>query len=191
MKKILCLLLAAFLLAGCQSADEGAEIPAGTTVAPAETATVPTETAVQEETTVPMLPLNPIITPTQPGDRLDFANPGKVRIAYTGDRRYVRYITSVDQLPTEEALKGYDTAFFENNALVIVVETVTSGSMQLELEGIYLNGDTATVTLKRSMPGDVGTTDMATWLLWAEVSREWDYNWTLETGNKQPKTEMY
>lgn len=185
MKKIIALLLAALLLAGCQPASAGTDTPAGTTTM------AHTETYAEEETTVPILPLKPIIPPTQPGDSLDFSNPGKARIAYTGKRSYVKYITSADQLPNEEALKGYDAEFFENNALLIVVETVSSGSVKLELEGIYLNGDTATVTLKRSMPGDFGTADMATWLLWAEVSREWDYTWVLETGNKQPQGEMY
>lgn len=185
MKKTICLLLAALLLlTGCQAS-------AGSTDAPTETTMAPTETVHQEETTVPILPLNPIISPTQPGDSLAFSNPGKARIAYTGNRSYVRYVTSVEELPGEEALKGYDAEFFENKALLIVVETVSSGSTQLELGGIYLNGDTATVTLKRSMPGDFGTADMATWLLWAEVSREWDYHWVLETGNKQPQGEMY
>lgn len=185
MKKKLALLLAALLLlTGCQPGGEPSE-PVNTTVAPEAT------TEAEEETTMPVLPtINPGFE-TEPRDSITFENPGKVRLTYTGNRSFVKYVTSVEELPNEEALKDYDEAFFETRALVIIVETVNSGSVQLEIGGIYLDGDTAGVSLKRSMPGQVGTADMATWLLWAEVSRELDYNWTLEGGSSLPAGEKY
>ena len=164
MKKIFCLILAVFLLAGCQPSDVGIDTPNETTAAP-------TETVPQEEISLPTLPLTPVIDPILPGDRLAFSNPGKARLAYTGHRSYVKYVTSVDQLPNEEALKGYDAEFFENHALVILVETVSSGSVRLDIDAICLDGDTASVKVKRTMQGDVGTADMATWMLWAQVEK--------------------
>ena len=185
MKKKIALFLAAFLLlTGCQPGGEPTE-PVDTTVAPEVT------TEAEEETTMPVLPtINPGFV-TEPRDSIAFENPGKARITYTGNRSYVKYITSVDQLPKDEALKGYDEEFFETHALLVIVETVNSGSTQLEIGDIRLQGDTATVSLKRSMPGQVGTSDMATWLLWAEVSRDLDYHWTLEGGSKLPAGEKY
>lgn len=182
MKKILCILLCMLLLTGCRSSG-GEE-----TSAAAETET-PTLAIIQdEEFTMPKLPVISTV-PRESGEGVAFENPGKVRLSYIGNRSYVRYITSVEELPAEEALKGYDESFFETGALLIVVETVSSGSVRLEIGSITLDGDTATVTLSRSMPGDVGTADMATWLLWAEVSRELDYNWVLEGGTQRPAGE--
>lgn len=185
MKKMFCLLIAAvLLLTGCQSAV-GPTDPAQTTQ-PTE---APAIIDVPEETTMPII-LNPPLG-TEPGDAIAFANPGKTRITYTGSRSYVRYITSVDQLPDEAALKGYDEAYFETKALLIIVDTVSSGSMRLEIGNITLRGDTASVTLDRKMDGDVGTADMATWLLWAEVEKGLDYTWTLTGGTNQPNLEKY
>ena len=180
MKKMVCMLLAAFLLlTGCQSA-----VPEET-AAPAETAAA----SVPEELTVPTQTMPDMTTGQEEGRIICFQNSGKARIGYTGDRRSVKYITSVDQLPDEEALKGYDAAFFEENALVVVVETVSSGSVQLEIESIHITGGTATVTLKRTMPGGEGTDDMATWLLWVEVEQGLDCQWVLKGNSRQPQGE--
>lgn len=182
MKKILCMLLCVLLLTGCRSSG-GEETSA---VAGTET---PTLAIIQdEEFTMPKLPVISTI-PVEGGDGIVLENPGKVRLPYTGNRSYVKYITSVEELPEEEALQGYDEAFFETKALILVVETVSSGSVRLEIDRVTCQGDTATVTLSRSMSGDVGTADMATWLLWAEVSRELDYNWVLEGSAQRPAGE--
>ena len=186
MKKILVLFLTVFLLAGCRTADSGQD----TTT---ETAVPPTEIVPLEETAVPTLHPAPIVTPdpSASGDSLAFSNPGKVRIAYQGNVNDVRYITSADQLPDVEALKGYDAEFFENHALLIVVETYSSGSVQVELEDIRVSGDAAVVSLKRTMNGDVGTADMATWLLWAEVEKGLDYTWLIKDRPQEPAGEKY
>lgn len=179
MKKMFCMLLAAILLlTGCQT-------PVNETAAPDET-TAPVQT--QAPTTVPA-ETEPDVAARE--GELAFANPGKTRIAYTGNRSYVKYVTSVEELPREEALALYDAEFFEDHALLIVVETVSSGSVQLEMESIEVSGDTASVSVKRSMSGDVGTTDMATWMLWAEVDKGLDYTWTLKNASQLPMGEKY
>lgn len=185
MKKIICILTALMLLlTGCQTVG-GETTPAETTAPPAE-ATTPVG-----ETTVPTLPMNPVIGATEPGDSIAFSNPGKMRIVYTGPRSSVQYVTSVAQLPAEEWFQDYDEEFFKTKALLIVVETVNSGSVQLEIESIRVSGDTASVEVKRTMSGDVGTTDMATWMLWVEVSNELDYNWVLPNSTNLPEGEKY
>jgi hypothetical protein len=191
MKKIIALLLAALLLCGCENKIPAQTVAAPETAAAPETTEVSTEVTLPEEMTFPTLaaPENFIGTPE--GDPISFENPGKLRVTYTGPRSYVRYVTCVEDLPQEEALKGYDEAFFEEHALLIVMETVSSGSVQLEIGGIYRDGDTATVKLNRAMSGDFGTADMATWLLWAEVSRKLDCNWILDSGVREPQGEKY
>ena len=187
MKKMICILtVLMLLLTGCQAAPQ----PVETTRAPVET-TIP---AVQE-TTVPTLPeatFSPgLVIGGIEGDQLPFESAGKVRLPYEGNRAYVRYVTRVEDLPPECSWEGYDEAYFETKALLIVVETVNSGSVQLELEAITLDGDTASVHIKRTMEGDVGTTDMATWMLWAELSREYDCNWALANATQLPAGEKY
>lgn len=176
MKKIICLLLAVLLLTGCQN-------PA------AETTGASTQAQIPESTPAETGPDEGIAKP-QKGE-LAFANPGKVRVAYTGNVVDIKYITSVDQLPNEEALAGYDAEFFENHALLIVVETQSSGSVQLEIESIKVSGDTAIVDIKRTMTGEAGTTDMATWMLWAEVEKGLDYTWCIKDRALSPAGEKY
>lgn len=181
MKKMFCILLAALLLlSGCQTSVQE------TTAAPETT----------EPATLPLTSLPPEADPevavTLPkAGGVAFTNPGKARIAYTGNRSYVKYVTSVEDLPQEEALAGFDAAFFEEKALLIVVETASSGSVQMEIESILVFEDTATVSLKRSMTGDFGTADMATWLLWVEVEQGLDYTWILENASQLPQGEKY
>ena len=69
------------------------------------------------------------------------------------------------------------------------METVSSGSVQLEIGGIYRDGDTATVKLNRAMSGDFGTADMATWLLWVEVDAGLELTWKLENPAMKPDTD--
>lgn len=185
MKKMFCILLALMLLlAGCAEVEQ-----------PGETTAAPRETTQPEETTFPTLApdapvIGPILGDTE-GEEAAFANPGKVRIEYQGNRSYVRYVTSVGELPPEGSWEGYDADYFQTRALLIVVETVASGSVQLELESIRISGGNASVSIKRSMSGDVGTSDMATWMLWAEVDKGLDFTWTLANASQLPAGEKY
>ena len=185
MKKMICALLVLMLvLTGCQ-APVGETAPASETVPAPET----------QETTFPTLPesgfhSDPVLG-TLEGEELPFANAGKVRLTYEGNRSYVLYVTSVDQLPKEGSWTGYDEAYFETKALLIVVETLNSGTVQVELEAIRVEGDTASVHIKRTLAGEVGTTDMATWMFWAEVPKDLTYKWTLANASQLPAGELY
>ena len=185
MKKMICVLLVLMLvLAGCQS-------PVGETTPSSETAPAP-ET---QETTIPTLPESGFSTGPvmgqQDGLALAFENPGKVRLTYDGNRSYVLYVTSVEQLPKEGSWTGYDESYFETKALLIVVETLNSGSVQVDWESILVEGDTANIHIKRTMAGEVGTTDMATWMLWAEVEAGLELNWVLANASQLPQGEKY
>ncbi len=189
MKKMFCAILALMLLlTGCQ-------VRGGETTPSDETTLAPSAESQPQQTTFPTLPesgFNPgSVLGGQEGDLLPFENAGKVRLNYEGNRSYVRYVTSVDQLPPEGSWTGYDEAYFETGALLIVVETLNSGSVQVELEAIRLDGDTASVVIERTMSGDVGTTDMATWMLWAEVEKGLEYEWILANSTQLPQGEKY
>ena len=191
MKKMICAILALMLvLTGCQTAAGETTPPTQTTPAAAEV-TQPQETTVPtqpQETTVPKLPefgfaTDPVIGP-QTGEPLPFAYAGKTRLQYNGDRNFVLYVTSVEQLPKEGDWKGYDEKYFETKALLIVVDTLGSGSVQVELESVTVDEGIATVTLKRTLAGEAGTADMATWMLWAEVEKGLDYTWVLKDADQ-------
>lgn len=105
---------------------------------------------------------------------------GKIRISYTGNRSTVRYITSASQLPDYEVLEAFNEEYFQTGALILVVETVSNGSVDVAISRITVDGNRASVTLSHEMRADAGTADMATWLLWAEVDRGMDCQWVLE-----------
>ena len=164
MKKMLCLILALVLLCGCQSTNVDPKEPRPE----GNTENHGTEKETQD----------PGVTVPENEQQITGGNTvhdGCVRVEYTGNISAVCYITSADQLPDHEALAGYDAAYFENKALVLVKETVTSGSVKVGIASI----EDGVVTLSHELSGQFGTTDMATWMLWAEVEAGLEYDWSV------------
>lgn len=117
---------------------------------------------------------------------------GKVRIPYTGSRSSITYVTSASDLPDYEELAAYDDAYFQDHALVLVIDTVNSGSVDVGILSVDVEASAATVTLYHRMPSDaLGTTDMATWLLWIEVESGLDYQWTIANPSAGSDTVSY
>lgn len=115
------------------------------------------------------------------GVSLDFANADNARITYTTNQNSVLYITSEEELSAYDvaALDAYDEAFFREKALVLVKETTSSGSAKVGMQSIVMDGSTISVTLSYET-SKIGTADMATWLVWAEVDKGLeDYQWTV------------
>lgn len=171
MKRMLCLILMlSVLLCGCQSApavsggDDTQKNTEKTTEAELDM------TQIQDPDVT--LPMNEEETG---GESVTVEGTGCVRVEYAGNVSSVRYITSADQLPDHEALAAYDAAYFENKALVLVRETVSSGSVKVGIAAI----EGGVVTLSHELSGDAGTADMASWLLWAEVEPGLDYEWSV------------
>lgn len=148
------------LFSGCKSTQQ-----------PSPETTIPATAAPPTTQTLPSAIL--------PNGQLALQNPGKLRISYTTKRSSVQYITSASQLPKDDAFQKYDEAFFQTKALLLVTETVGSGSVNVSIASVTISDSTATVLLSHKMPGDAGTTDMATWLLWAEVDAGLDLQWTV------------
>lgn len=147
-------------------------------------ATDPAQTQGQSQPPASAGDLNdrPITFPTQPtvpGEPVDFGATGAVRVTYSVNISSVRYVTSVGQLPDNEALKQYDEAYFETGALVLVMETVSSAAVQVGISDIRATEDAAWVTLSHETESDVTIPAMTTWLIWAEVERDLPDQWTV------------
>ena len=179
MKKLICMLLALMLVfSGCASS--------AASVAPTEPATEPQETLEATETDPPEVTLH--IGEKETEAAMETSATGAQRIEYKQNASSVRYITRAADLPAYEALDGYRNAeYFETKALLVVVDTVTSGSVKVAIDSVG-NG---TVTLSKEMSGDMGTADMATWLLWAEVDQGLTENWTVTNPGVQNNLSKY
>lgn len=116
----------------------------------------------------------------RPGNVQEVESTGKKRIPYTGSACQVVCISSTAELPDYEEMQPYDDTFFESHALLLVTETESSGSVNVNIASISVDGDTGVVTLSRELRGDSGTDDMAAWLLWAVVAPEMsDCQWSV------------
>lgn len=169
MKRIASLLLCVMcmLFFGCKSATQPSPsettLPTGTNLPSSQT--TPSSTVETE----PISTMNPVVE-----------NSGKLRIPYTGNRSSVQYICSRSQLPADPIFDQYNDAFFREHALLLVTETVHSGSIQVSIGSVTIEGKQGRVVLERTMPGEAGTADMATWLLWTTVDAGLDVEWIIE-----------
>ncbi len=180
MKRICALVLAAVLLFGlsaCKAAEIG--LKPGSHPDPSGTSS-----ASPNGTTTSTVIAPPLFSP----DVISFSNPGKQRISYNGNINGIRYVTSASQLSDSDAFKAYDDAWFQDHALILIVETVTSGSIDIEIDSISVADDTAHVTLRHNIPENC-TADMATWLLWAEVEAGLELRWCVENPAVKPNYE--
>lgn len=153
----------------------------------------------QEESSMPVVSPSAAVTekPSQSGfangstgvvgsQSVTLESPQKLRINYQqGVGNSVTYVSSVDQLNTyglydSDKLAAYDDSFFENKGLVLVKYTVNSGSTQVSLGSADRVNNMVSVHVD-AQPAGIGTSDMATWLLWAEVDKSLgDCQWVLD-----------
>jgi len=66
----------------------------------------------------------------------------------------------------------YDDAFFEDHFLVMVTVSETSGSNRHEVTSVKINNGMLDIEIERQIP-DVGTADMAGWLITIELSNDY------------------
>lgn len=198
MKRILTFslaLLCLLALTGCGSPASGGAESGAVSAVPAESG----DASSAPGESVNVSPIEPVELPELPGtpgaaqgEPVSIGGTGKVRIDYTGSPSIVRYVTSPAELPDCEALADYDEAWFQDHALVLVTETVGSGSVKVEIASITLAEGAASVELSHEMSGDAGTADIAAWLLWAEVAPGLEeLTWTVANPALSSETAAY
>lgn len=70
----------------------------------------------------------------------------------------------------ESVFAKYDADFFAKNRLVVLYVSAGSGSTRFAIDSMSLHADRMTVTVSATSP-EIGTADMAAWLLFGEVSK--------------------
>ncbi len=185
MKKLFAILMLMSLLmaiTGCRSSKTP---NAGDQNAQTQNSTLPTSTV--KPNIDPTTPTRPDPTPTLPsGNIVLLEQAGSLRIDYTADVHSVQYITDASQLPGYDEFDQYDAVFFESHALLLVTETVGSGSTRIELKGYTCDGNDAHIKLLYNSP-EVSTADMATWLIWAVVDANLPYEWHIPGQTANPE----
>ncbi len=167
-KVIACLLIFAALLTGCRrgSSATTAATDAATTAPAATDPTVPSFTDGTRG--------DPDI-----GIDVAFKVLGTQNVKHSLDISQAKYITSVDDLPSYDALAEYDEAWFREHALLVILETVPGGKITIDIDSIKLDGSRADITLARGYDGKLSTTTNVVWLVWAEVERDLHYTWNI------------
>lgn len=188
---ILCLMLTGCRESGAGQSSDGAGDTTTAGVETDDTTAATGETLTFTEITEPEITVPRGTLGGQTGTELAFGSTGRARISYTGNRSSVTYVTSPAGLPDNDALAQYDDAWFQDHALVLVVETVASGSVEIDISSILVEGGVASVTLSHELQGDMGTSDMATWLIWAEVEKGLELQWAVANPAMDSGNSMY
>lgn len=170
MKQMLCIVLALILVAAMPGCAAGMQEQNGEAT-PSESCPIIVETLDPEN--------HPAIPTTQPlpVQTIKMDAVGGTRVNHTANVSSVRYITSADQLPDEAMLTQYDDVYFRSKALVLVLETVGSGSVRVGIESITIDANVALVTLTHELQGEADLPTVCTWMVWAEVEKDLDYRW--------------
>ena len=176
-RRLIPVCLAACMLAGCGLPRQKDTQPP-TTLNPGETTAQPDFGDV-------------VIGDDTPGDPVGEEAQGKERLTYEGVESSVRYVTSPDQLPDCEALEKYDEAYFADHALILVTQSVSSGSVEVSIKAIQETETGCGVVLSYGEPGkdQAGTADMATWLLWAQTEQGLEGTWEIVNPALTPEGE--
>lgn len=72
----------------------------------------------------------------------------------------------------DETGKKYDTAFFEENTLLLVYLTAGSGSCRFGVDSLDVDEKNVAVHIKQVNEFEVGTCDMAGWLICVSLSKD-------------------
>lgn len=109
-------------------------------------------------------------------------NENQMRKTELASMNSIECVTSMDQLKkyawiANGLLDSYEESFFEDKALVFATITVTSGSTKLSFGDAKVVNNVVLLGIKTERP-TLGTNDMATFLLWAEMDQKYaDCTW--------------
>lgn len=159
------------------SSDDDAKIESSGT--PFKEPTTP-ENNTKPNKEVPMINLYPIVTDpynTLSKDNLiKFSDGGIARITYDYNRSEAKVITNIQDLSPYNEIKElvkYDEDYFNTSSLLLIAQTTNSGSIGVSVEAIAAIDKVLKIKLGYTVP-EIGTADMATWLLWVELDKNYD-----------------
>lgn len=129
---------------------------------------------------VPMINLSPIVTDpynTLPKDNLiKFLEGGIARITYDYNRSQSKVLSNIQDLSPYNKINGlakYDEEYFNTSSLLLIIQTTNSGSIGVSVEAIGAIDKVLKIKLEYTVP-EIGTADMATWLIWVELDKDYD-----------------
>ncbi len=101
------------------------------------------------------------------------------------------FLSQLSKNPLKDITDPIEKIYFENNLLLAVYYTSSSGSNRYSIENVYIdhNNKTITVSVLKTIP-EVGTDDMSGWLGFVEIKNIYgtdiaDYSCTTELSQKQ------
>lgn len=150
-------------------------------------ATTPPSTAAQTSFPVVSQPDKSGFAFAQPGflsnGEVSLQKAGEARIEYKSSHtENVAWCVTDPQVVSGMQLEGLscDDDFFKDKALLFVRITTSSGSAMLDLSKAVLVGDDRLEVVYTCQMPQIGTADMCTKLLWAEVDRSLaQYRWSV------------
>ncbi len=78
-----------------------------------------------------------------------------------------------DDIPSfDELTKKYDDGYFKDNSLIVCYVSSGSGSNRYGVKKIYNDGHNFRITITQTISPEVGTCDMAGWMIFVEVSKD-------------------
>ncbi len=86
---------------------------------------------------------------------------------------YLSFSRGYDEVPSfNEVTKDFDKEFFDNNTLFLVYVIASSGSYRYGLDSISIEEDAFTAHVTRVNSPEMGTEDMAGWMVVVPVKKE-------------------
>lgn len=114
------------------------------------------------------------------GLKIAFTELGCINLSHSVNISYAVYVTRAENVPEYAQLAEYDEAWFEEHALVLIYESVASRNVQVSVESILKDGNTARITLAHETDSSAGSAVKVTKLLWLEVEKGLEMHWTVE-----------
>lgn len=114
------------------------------------------------------------------GLKIAFTELGNINLTHSVNVSYAVYVTRAEDVPNYAQFSEFDEAWFENHALLLIYESVASRNVQVSVESILKDGETARITLAHETDASAGAALKVTKLVWLEVEQGLQFSWIIE-----------